>query len=436
MKRILPTILLVIFIFIQQPIAQTKLDSLAILRQSGIQLYVQGDYRSAASAFKTCLSDSTKDTLANYYSGLCAYQLGDYPLAQANFSITIHNDSLSKSSYFQRGRVHASMGLFPAAISDYEHAIRYDTTFRPARIELLKILCLVQRYDTAVALADTNSIDELVTVGRGLVAAMKYQAALPIARRAIVLDERSYATQLLLGDIYFGMDDFNGALGTYAGLLFYYKDAAAAVRKLAICFSQRKTKEDYSIAIRFMQKYFDLSSDYNASDLGRVGSWFYARSEYDSAVAYFDRAVRLDSLNPVPHYNLGSALLKKDSLDAARNELNTAYVLSKNSVDLSASILTSLGGIYYKQRSMYSAINAYKQAINLSSANAQAMYGLAVCYDLSLSYDKSLDVKENALQWYNKFLQNTSGNDAQLVNHAKKRVQELTKQIKDEKQNK
>jgi tetratricopeptide (TPR) repeat protein len=430
MKRILPTILLVIFIFIQQLIAQSKLDTLAILRQSGIQLFVQGDFRGAASTFKICLSDSTKDTLANYYFGLCAYQLGDYPLAQANFSITIHNDSLSKSSFFQRGRVHASMGLFPAAINDYENAICRDSTFRPARIELLKILCLVQRYDTAVALADTNSIDELVTVGRGLVAAMKYQAALPIAYRATSLDNKSYAAQMLLGDIYFGMENFDYALSAYAGLLVYYKDAAPAVRKIGICFSQRKTKEDYSIAIRFMQKYFDLSSDYNASDLGRIGSWFYARSEYDSALTYFDRAVRLDSLNPVPHYNLGSALLKKDSLDEARSELNTAYVLSKNSVDLSASILTSLGGIYYKQRSLFSAINAYKQAINLSSANAQAMYGLALCYDLSPGW------QENALQWYNKFLQNTSGNDEQLVNHAKKRVQELTKLIKDGKQNK
>lgn len=35
-----------------------------------------------------------------------------------------------------------------------------------------------------------------------------------------------------------------------------------------------------------------------------------------------------------------------------------------------------------------------------------------------------------------KFLQNTSGNDEQLVIYAKKRVQELTKQIKDEKQKK
>lgn len=139
---------------------------------------------------------------------------------------------------------------------------------------------------------------------------------------------------------------------------------------------------------------------------------------------------RLDSLNPVPHYNLGSTLLKKDSLDAAKNELNTAYILSKNSLDLSASILTSLGGIYYKQRSLFSAINAYKQAIDLSSANAQAMYGLA------LSYDFSPEWKENALQWYNKFLQNTSGNDEQLMNYAKKRVQELTRQIKEEKKKK
>ncbi|MCX6121692.1 MAG: tetratricopeptide repeat protein [Ignavibacteriales bacterium] len=396
MKRLLPSILIIINIFIQQIIAQTKLDSVISLRQRGIQLYVQGDYRGAALTFKTCLSDSTKDTLANYYSGLCAYQLGDYPLAQANFSITIHNDSLSKSSYFQRGRVHASMGLFPAAINDYENAICRDSTFRPARIELLKTLCLLQRYDTAVALADTNSIDELVTVGRGLVAAMKHQAAVLIAHRATKLDYNSYAAQMLLGDTYFGMDDFKDALGVYAGLLYYYKDAVSAVRKLAICFSQRKTKEDYSIAIRFMQKYFDLSSDYNASDLGRIGSWFYARNEYDSALAYFDHAVRLDSLNPVPHYNLGSTLLKKDSLDAARNELNTAYILSKSSLDLSASVLTSLGGIYYKQRSLFSAINAYKQAIDLSSANAQAMYGLALCYDLSPGW------QENALQWYNK----------------------------------
>ena len=261
MKRILPTILLVIYIFIQQINAQTKLDSVAFLRQHGIQLFVQGDYRGAASTLKMCLSDSTNDTLANYYSGLCAYQLGNYPLAQANFSITIHNDSLRKFSYFQRGRVHASMGLYPAAIKDYENAICRDSTFRPARIELLKILCLVQRYDTAVALVDTNSIDELVTVGRGLVAAMKYQTAFPIARRATKLDYESYAAQMLLGDIYFGMDDFKDALGVYSWLLINYKDAASAVRKLAICFSQRKTKEDYSFAIGLMQKYFDLSSD-------------------------------------------------------------------------------------------------------------------------------------------------------------------------------
>jgi Flp pilus assembly protein TadD len=88
MNRILPTILLVSNIFIQQIIAQTKRDSVALLRQQGIQLYVQGDYRGAALVLKTCLSDSTNDTLANYYSGLCAYQLGNYPLAESNFSMT------------------------------------------------------------------------------------------------------------------------------------------------------------------------------------------------------------------------------------------------------------------------------------------------------------------------------------------------------------
>jgi tetratricopeptide (TPR) repeat protein len=244
--------------------------------------------------------------------------------------------------------VTASLGLFPAAIKDYEEAIRRDSTFRPVRIELLKTLCLVQRFDDALTLGDTNSIDELVTVGRGLVGAMKYKTALPFAQRACMLDFKSYAAQLLLGDTYFGMEYFNSALSTYGAVLVFFPDAASAVRKLAICFGQRKSKEDYSIAIGCMQKYFDLSSDYNATDLGRIGSWFYARNDCDSALVYFDRAVRLDSLNPVPHFNLGSTLLKKDSLDAARNELNTAYFLSKNSLDLSASILTALGGIYYK----------------------------------------------------------------------------------------
>jgi hypothetical protein len=48
------------------------------------------------------------------------------------------------------------------------------------------------------------------------------------------------------------------------------------------------------------------------------------------------------------------------------------------------------------------------------------MYGLALCYDFSRGYDSSPGVKENALQWYNKVLQTTSGNDDQLVNYAKK----------------
>jgi tetratricopeptide (TPR) repeat protein len=425
MKRILPVILIVITIFVPQTLAQTKQDSIVYLRQQGIQLFVQGDYRSAASIFQVCISDSSKDTLAWYYAGLCAYQLGNYPLAQTYFSISMQNDSLSKSSCFQRGRVNAALGLYPAAIEDYENTIGKDSTFRPARIELLRILCLVQRYDQALARVDTNSIDEIVMVGRGLVTAMKYQTALPIARRAAFLDYKNFAALMLLGDVYFGMEEFNFACSIYSQLQYRFKDVAPVIRKLALCLGQFKTKENYISAIELMQKYFALSGDINANDMGYIGKWFYARKEYDSSLVYFNRAVRLDSAGAIPHYNLGSALLKIDSLIAAKNEFTTAYLLSKNSLDLNASILTSLGGIYYKQRSFQKAINSYKLAIELSSLNAQAMYGLALCYDVLPSG------KDNALEWYKKFLQNSSRIDEQLTEYAKKRIQELTRTAKE-----
>jgi tetratricopeptide (TPR) repeat protein len=424
MKRILPVILIVITIFVPQILAQTKQDSVVYLRQQGIQLFVQGDYRGAASSFQACISDSSKDTLAWYYAGLCAYQLGNYPLAQTCFSISMQNDSLSKSSYFQRGRVNATLGLNPAAIEDYENAIRKDSTFRPARIELLRTLCLVQQYDQALARVDTNSIDELITVGHGLVMATEYRKAMPVGQKSVMLDNKSFAARMLLGDIYFGMDDFENALAIYSMLMYEYQNVASVARKLAICYGQHKTKEYYSIAILFMQKYLALSGQENANDLGYIGSWFYARNEYDSACVYFRRAVQLDSSSLVPHYNFGYALLKIDSLDEAEKELNTAYVLSKKSFEISASILINLGGIYYKQMSLTRAIYSYRRAIELSPNNSQAMYGLAMCYNSTPEW------REDALIWFKKFL-DSSSKDIQLREYAKNRIQELTRTAKE-----
>ncbi|MGC8654806.1 MAG: tetratricopeptide repeat protein [Candidatus Kryptoniota bacterium] len=366
--------------------------------QEGIQLYVTGQYESAIRFFEKRLSTDPHDTGAIYMSGLCSFSAGHHKRAIELLSISADSPHFRVISHYYMARIYNELGLTGQAVKEANHAIAYDSSFIPAKLELIRALCGTGRLHEAEKMVDsTSSVDELSLVAKALFDRHDYESAIHYLRLAITLDSLRFENRILLGDSYYELGQTELAFSIYASLFVEYRDLPALFRRLSLCYAHTDKRSDYLTAIDLMKKYIRLTLNISASDLSLIGSWYYKLGEFDSARTYFEWAIASDSSISQVYLNLGLALYQLGDQNGAKAALGKALALSNRYLEHVSFILETLAAVRIKEKKLHRAISTYIRAVEVWPNNLEAIYGLARAYDIA-------GEKQRSIYQYKKFL--------------------------------
>jgi len=111
------------------------------------------------------------------------------------------------------------------------------------------------------------------------------------------------------------------------------------------------------------------------TDAIRTGNRYFKKGEYQKAVPEYQRAVAQDPANPVARYNLGNAQFRSNQYSQAEKEYEEA-VTATNDKDFSQKANYNKGVALSKQKKLLESIEAYKKAVTLNPADADARFNL------------------------------------------------------------
>jgi Ca-activated chloride channel family protein len=93
--------------------------------KQGNDAYKKGDYKNAASLYKTALGKDSKNTTAKFNLGNSLYKQSDFVSAEKYYDeVTSSTDvSLKAKSFYNRGVAEAQQQKLPEAIESFKHAL-------------------------------------------------------------------------------------------------------------------------------------------------------------------------------------------------------------------------------------------------------------------------------------------------------------------------
>jgi type IV pilus biogenesis/stability protein PilW len=136
---------------------------------------------------------------------------------------------------------------------------------------------------------------------------------------------------------------------------------------------------------------------YNKEVLNAIGTIHLLRFEdFQKAVDFFQRAIKVDAKFSEAHNNLGVAYEKtgrfNDAIDFYKKALsNTMYQSPEKAYN-------NLGRVYYRLGRYDEAIDAYKGAIRRVNDFYPSYYGLALCYNSKGQYGDAASAIERAIE--------------------------------------
>jgi tetratricopeptide (TPR) repeat protein len=399
-------------------------DDASVIR-AGIGRMMLGDYSGALDLLRGPLAARPEDPLVNFHAGVCRLNLGEYPAAIKNLTIATNAESLSVRARFSRGRALNANGQLSEALRDFEEVLRADSTYRPARLELLRLLCY-KGDSTKVAryVRVPPDVNESLILGRGWLTKGNFDEAFRYAGRAASLAPGEYNVRVLLADVLFARGEYGEALGVYGMLLVDYPSSPLFARKCALCY-ELLPSHHLRTAVMMMQRYFRLTGDTTVGDAGKIGNWLYELQQYDSAEVFFRKIIQTDSTVTEGHFNLGLALLQQGKTDEALLYLARAAQLAHGDAKFLASIQKNLGVAHVKGREYRTALACFERALQFDPGYLDAIHSTALCYD-------EMGRHADALVWYRKFLMVAKDRiaDRAILGAAEKRVEELSKAVK------
>jgi tetratricopeptide (TPR) repeat protein len=110
----------------------------------------------------------------------------------------------------------------------------------------------------------------------------------------------------------------------------------------------------------------------SAAVLNDIGQGFITLEEYEEAETYLNRAVQIDSQNPVIYYNLGLLYFSKNQLELAQKSFLQAIALKPNYIKA----LYNLGLIAQQTGQKDQARSYFKRILSYESDNAEALAAL------------------------------------------------------------
>lgn len=242
----------------------------------------------------------------------------------------------------------------------------------------------------------------------------KYLLIVPVLLLGIMMGFTQWAQRVAIlefykGDIKLESDQYRQAIDYYSNGLKKLPNTKGQVRNFEqVWLKKAKAQRHLGMYEEALQtctralKYHQSPQLWNCKALT-----FYSLKKYESAIASYNKAIKIDPENVWLWNNRGEAYTRLKQFDQAIFDFNKAISLDPNRSFVPRN---NLGKLYYEQQEYQQAIEAYIEALAIKSdylpaliglGNAQKVSGL---YDQAMnSYDQALDIDSNSHEaWYGK----------------------------------
>lgn len=132
----------------------------------------------------------------------------------------------------------------------------------------------------------------------------------------------------------------------------------------------------------------------NIDALTNLGNSFYENGQYDSAMAYYERVLKIDSKNSSGLYNKGLVHYQKKEYQKSMDILRQCIFLYPDNTEA----IMVLGDNYYSQDQFIPALDWYKQAYNKGARTAALSNVMAYIYDQQNQKGEAIRFYKEALQ--------------------------------------
>ncbi len=297
------------------------------------------------------------------------------------------------------GTLYQKAGRYNEARDRYLQAVDIDSTYAPVLKDLAGLLFMAKQYDTSAQIylryveREPHDIDAWVGLAGSLDDGGRQAQALGAAGKAMELDSTRSDVQIAYARV---------AIRNRDRLI---RDRAARIYGSLRDSAELKTKDrvllaSYQIETNQLETARRNLGDVVATDSSSAEAYFQLgllslkTSSADSAIDYFDRAIRLDPKVPLYHLNAGVAHFQlKDFKEAIR--------ACRRSVELDPRLVighTLLGQALIAADSLSAAEAQYKKAVDIDPKNGTALRGIGYCSLKRSAYQEAVDAYKSATE--------------------------------------
>jgi tetratricopeptide (TPR) repeat protein len=105
-----------------------------------LRLYEEGDYRGAAEAFASLVSQAPDQERLHNSLGLCHYKLGEHELAEASYGRALSLNPAYAVTHYNLGLLRLAQGRPQQGVASLKQALSLDPGYRVARFKLGEVL--------------------------------------------------------------------------------------------------------------------------------------------------------------------------------------------------------------------------------------------------------------------------------------------------------
>ncbi|MHB1685891.1 MAG: tetratricopeptide repeat protein [Ignavibacteriaceae bacterium] len=379
---------------------------------------------------------------------------GKYKEASQELNSIVQKDPTNEEALYNLGLSYQSMSDFSNSADALNKAIKYEPEDTRILIALGNDYYSSGTMDEAESvlskafLLDSTSVQIKLFLGKIYMAEKKWERALEIYSGLAVTDSTNSYFYEQLGKCKSSLGDIDGALVNYkcanrlnpknlntildlSYLLYLQKQLDSAINVVDAGLNYfphsielwNRRGDIYFIIPNYDQAIFSYSKawdngDTSASTQKNIGICYYWEKDYDSAKTYLEKSIELNNKDAIAYFYLGASLKEQKQYKTAIDNFKQAASLLRS--EFLSNVYGQIGAAYQLNGKYCLAADFYQDALRENPTDRSMFYYLAFIYD------KHLNEKNVALNYYKKFLISSKNVDEKLIDYAKRRLRTLT----------
>lgn len=237
------------------------------------------------------------------------------------------------------------------------------------------------------------------------------EARINMIQRAIQLDYEFVDAHIALGQAYIDSGEFEQATRALNDAIELDENNEMAYIVMAKAYEELEYWDD---AIVCYKTIIQLNPK-NSNALVKLGNAYLQKGNLDQAITIYQTVTQKDPDNYQAFYQLGQVLEKKGTSEKALLAYNKAVKLNPDSPESSA-IYNRMGNIFKKKENLDAALKAYQNAMRVDPEYSFSYYNIASLFE-------EVGKKEEAITFYNKFIDIAKYDFPDQVERVKKRLE-------------